>query len=167
MSLSMYAAAVPPMTHMLGNLSTILGKAAEHAETRHIDAGALLQARLFPDMFPLVRQVQIATDQAKGGAARLAGVEIPRYEDKETGFEALQARIVRTIAFLDNLKSAQFDDSEERAIVLRIHDETLETRGRAYLLERVLPNFYFHVAMAYAILRHNGVDIGKKDYLGG
>ena len=167
MSISMYEAAVPTMSHMLGNLSTIVGRAAEHAEARHIDPAALLGARLFPDMFPFVRQVQVATDQAKAGVARLAGIEIPRYPDNETSFEALQARIVRTIAFLDGIEARRFDGSEERRIALPVHDATLETTGRDYLFGRVLPNFYFHVATACAILRHNGVEIGKMDYLGG
>jgi hypothetical protein len=152
---------------MLGNLAAILRTAAEHASSRKIDPSVFINARLFPDMFPLVKQVQIATDQAKGGVARLAGVDIPKFEDNEATFDELQARIAKTIAFLDAIKASQIDGSEERDIVLQLHETKLEFKGKAFLLGWVLPNFYFHVTTAYSILRHNGVDIGKKDYLGG
>lgn len=162
----MYEASIPVLKRFLGNLAAILAQAAEHAEARKIDPGVLLNARLFPDMYPLVKQVQIASDQAKGGAARLAGVEIPRFEDNESSFSELQARIAKTIAFLDSLQPEQLAGSEIRDIVLMLHEKKLEFKGQPYLLTWVLPNFYFHVTTAYAILRHNGVDIGKRDFLG-
>lgn len=166
MALSMYQASIPVLKHMLTSLAAILGKAAAHAEARKIDPGVLINARLFPDMFPLSRQIQIAADQAKGCAARLAGVEIPKFEDKETSFAELQARLSKTIAFLDSFKPEQIDGSEERDIVVQVHDTRLEFKGGEYLIGWVLPNFYFHVTTAYNILRHNGIEIGKKDYLG-
>jgi len=167
MSVSMYQASVPCLRHMLSSLSTLLKKSAQHAANHKIDPAVLINARLFPDMFPLVRQVQIASDQAKGCAARLAGIDIPKFEDNETSFEALQARIAKTIAFLDSVKAEQIDGSEHRVIVLQIHEEKREFSGKDYLLQWVLPNFYFHLTTAYDILRHNGVEIGKMDYLGG
>jgi hypothetical protein len=166
MTLSMYAASIPALKQTLGSLSAILTKTAAHAESRQIDPGVLLNARLFPDMFPLVRQIQIATDQAKGCAARLARVEIPKFDDTETSFEQLQARIAKTIAFLDSFSAQQIDGSEESDIVLQLHEIKLEFKGQDYLLKWVLPNFYFHATTAYNILRHNGVDIGKRDFLG-
>lgn len=166
MALSMYQASIPVLKQMLTSLAAILGKAAAHAEARKIDPGVLINARLFPDMFPLSRQIQIAADQAKGCAARLAGVEIPKFEDKETSFAELQARLSKTIAFLDSFKPEQIDGSEERDIVVQVHDTRLEFKGGEYLIGWVLPNFYFHVTTAYNILRHNGIEIGKKDYLG-
>ena len=167
MALSMYNTSVPVLKHMLGSLSTILKKAVEHAEAKKIDPSVFTSARLFPDMFALTRQVQIATDQAKGCAARLAGVDIPKFEDNEASFDELQARIAKTIAFLDSIKAEQIDGSEEREIKLQLHERTLEYKGQDYLNRWVLPNFYFHVATAYNILRHNGVEIGKKDFLAG
>lgn len=167
MTISMYDASVPGLKHMLSSLAAILRKAAEHAGTKKIDPGVFFNARLFPDMLPLIKQVQIATDQAKGCAARLAGVDIPKFEDNETTFDELQARIANTIAFLEGFKANQIDGSEERDIALQLHETKLEFKGREYLINWVLPNFYFHVTTAYNILRHNGVDIGKKDYLGG
>jgi len=164
MSLSMYEASVPVLKHMLGSLSTLVRKAAEHAANKKIDPSALINARLFPDMFALVRQVQIATDQAKGGVARLAGVDIPKFEDDETSFDQLLARIAKTIAFLDSFSARQFEDRE---IVLQLHETQMEFNGRDYLLNWVQPNFYFHVTTAYNLLRHNGVEIGKRDFLGG
>ncbi|MFZ4537079.1 DUF1993 domain-containing protein [Propionivibrio sp.] len=167
MTFSMYDTSVPALKRMLNNLAAILVKAAEHAASKKIDPGVFINARLFPDMFPLSRQVQIATDQAKGCAARLAGVDIPGFADNEATFDELQARIAKTIAFLDSFKAQQIDGSEERDIVLQIHERKLEFKGQAYLLNWVLPNFYFHVTTAYNILRHHGVEIGKKDFLGG
>ena len=167
MSLSMYNSSIPALRHMLSSLATILKKSAEHAVGKKIDPAAFIDARLFPDMFPLARQVQIATDQAKGCAARLAGVDIPKFDDSETSFDELQARIAKTIAFLDSIKASQIDGSEERNIVLQLHETKLEFKGQAYLFNWVLPNFYFHVTTAYNILRHNGVEIGKKDFLAG
>ena len=167
MALSMYNSSVPVLRHILCSLSTILKKAAEHAETKKIDPSVLTSARLFPDMFALTRQVQIATDQAKGCVARLAGLAIPKFDDTETGFDELQARIAKTIAFLDGVKAEQIDGSEENEIRFQLHERTLEYTGQNYLNQWVLPNFYFHVTTAYNILRHNGVEIGKKDFLAG
>ena len=167
MSLSMHAAAVTPMRHMLKSLKAILAKGEAHCAARKIDPEVLLSARLYPDMFPLVRQVQIASDNAKGPAARLAAVEVPKFEDTEKTFADLQARIDKTIAFLETLEPAQFEGSEARDIVLQLRDRSLEFKGAQYLSTFALPNFFFHVTTAYAILRHNGVEIGKQDYLGG
>ena len=167
MALSMYNSSVPVLRHILCSLSTILKKAAEHAEAKKIDPSVLTSARLFPDMFALTRQVQIATDQAKGCVARLAGLAIPKFDDTETGFDELQARIAKTIAFLDGVKAELIDGSEENGIRFQLHERTLEYTGQNYLNQWVLPNFYFHVTTAYNILRHNGVEIGKKDFLAG
>ncbi|MCY1518178.1 hypothetical protein D9M68_528870 [compost metagenome] len=166
MSLSMYQACVPVFTRQLNNLSTILGIAAAHAETRKIDPSVFLNARLAPDMFPLSRQVQIACDGAKGGIALLAGIEAPSHADDETTFAELQARIAKTLAFLQGVDAAQVDGSEERTVTLKRRDKETHFQGQAFLLDHVLPNFYFHLTTAYAILRHNGVEIGKRDFLG-
>lgn len=166
MTLSMYQASVPVFIQGLTGLGGVIDKAAAHAAERKIDPAALLQARLYPDMFPFARQVQIATDFAKGGAARLAGVEFPAYEDSETSFEELKARVDKTIAFLRTLEAAQIDGSEEREISLVRRGETSIVKGQAYLLEQAMPNFYFHITTAYAIQRHNGVEIGKRVFLG-
>lgn len=166
MSLSMYEAAVPPLARSLRNLSTILAKAAAHAEARGIEPVVLMQSRLYPDMFPLVRQVQIATDIARRGLARLAGGECPAMEDNETGFEELIRRIEATLAYLDSLAPDQIDGTETRPIELPIRGETLHFSGQTFLLFFVLPNVYFHVTTAYDILRHNGVELGKRDFLG-
>jgi hypothetical protein len=151
---------------MLGNLSAILDKAAAHAEAKKIDPAVFINARLAPDMFPLSRQVQIATDMVKGCAARLAGIEVPRYEDNETTFADLQARIAKTKTFLQSVSATQIDGSEERPITLKFGSRELNFLGQAYLLDFVLPNFHFHLTTTYAILRHNGVEIGKMDYVG-
>ena len=166
MTLSMYQASVPVFIQGLTGLGGVIDKAAAHAAERKIDPAALLQARLYPDMFPFARQVQIATDFAKGGAARLAGVEFPAYEDSETSFEELKARVDKTIAFLRTLDAAQIDGSEERDISLVRRGETSIVKGQAYLLEQAMPNFYFHITTAYAIQRHNGVEVGKRVFLG-
>ena len=166
MALSMYDFSIPVLKQSLGSLAVILRKAADHAESRKIDPAAFIGARLFPDMFALAKQVQIATDQAKGCAARLAGIDIPSFEDNETTFGELQARIEKTIAFLDSVKAQQINGSETRDIVLQLRERTVEFKGQDYLLKWVMPNFYFHVTTAYNILRHNGVDIGKRDFLG-
>lgn len=167
MALAMYDFSVPVLKQALGSLAAILRKAADHAESRKIDPAVFVGARLFPDMFALAKQIQIATDQAKGCAARLAGVEIPSFADTETTFGELLARIEKTIAFLDGFKAQQIDGSETRRIVLQLHDgRSLEFTGQDYLLKWVMPNFYFHVTTAYNILRHNGVEIGKRDFLG-
>lgn len=166
MKLSMYQASVPVFTRTLGHLAAILEKGAAHAEARKIDPSVLINARLFPDMFPLARQVQIATDNAKGPAARLAGVEVPKFEDVEKTFPELQARIKKTVDYLKTLKPEQIDDSEERDITLQLRGNPVTFKGMPYLLQFALPNFYFHVTTAYDILRHNGIELGKQDYLG-
>lgn len=166
MSLTMYQASIPVFVRMLGNLSAILDKAAAHAEAKKIDPAIFVNARLAPDMYPLSRQVQIATDIVKGCAARLAGIEVPRYEDNETTFAELQARIAKTKEFLQSVSASQIDGSEDRQITLKFGSRELGFLGQAYLLDFVLPNFHFHLTTTYAILRHNGVEIGKKDYTG-
>lgn len=167
MSISMYAASIPVLTQMLKSLDQLLSKAESHAEQRKIDPDALLQARLFPDMFALTKQVQIATDFAKGIAARLAGVEVPVYEDTERDFAGLHARIAKTLAFIGGIGEEQVNGSEQREIVL-MPGTPRERRfdGQTYLLHYGLPQFFFHVTTAYNILRHNGVEIGKRDYMG-
>lgn len=164
MSLSMHDASIRVLVHALESLSKLLDKAAAHAEAKKIDPAVFVQARLFPDMFPLARQVQIASDSAKGCGARLAQVDVPSYADTETTFPELQARVAKTIAFLRGLDASRFAGSEDRPITLKL-DRERTFSGRDYLLNFVLPNFFFHVTTAYAILRHNGVDIGKMDYL--
>jgi len=166
MTLSMYQASVPVFIHALTNLSTILHKAAAHAEAKKIDPSALLAARLYPDMHPLVRQVQTATDLAKNSSARLAEADRPAHEDTEQTFDELQARIAKTITFLQTLTPAQIDGSEEKTITMTIRGHDLSFRGQQYLLYFAQPNFYFHVTTAYAILRHSGVEIGKMDFIG-
>ena len=166
MSLSMYQASVPAFVRMLNNLSAILDKAAAHADAIKIDPSIFVNARLAPDMFPLSRQVQIATDGVKGCAARLAGIEVPSYPDTETTIPELKTRIAKTIAFMQSVTPAQIDGSEERKIALKVGGRDLSFLGQPYLFNFVIPNFYFHVTTAYAILRHNGVEIGKTDFLG-
>ena len=166
MTIAMYEAAIPVMSRALNNLAAILEKGATHAEARKIDPLVLCASRLYPDMFPLTKQVQIATDVAKGGAARLAGLIAPKFDDNEAGFPDLQARIRNTVAYLATFKPAQIDGSEEKVITLKIGGNTLTFAGMSYLLDFVLPNVYFHVETAYDILRHNGVELGKQDFLG-
>jgi hypothetical protein len=166
MSLSMYQASVPVVRHMLGNLATILTKAEAYASERKIDPSVLLQYRIAPDMFPLIRQVQIVSDTSKGGIARLAGAEIPKFEDVETTFPELQERIAKTIRFVDSFRADQIDRSEDREIKLQLGPELVTFKGQTYLLHFMLPNFYFHIMATYAILRHCGVDVGKRDFLG-
>ena len=166
MSLTMYQASIPAFVRMLGNLSAILDKAAAHAEAKKIAPAIFINARLAPDMFPLSRQVQIATDMVKGCAARLAGIEVPSYEDNEATFEELQARVAKTIAFLQSISAEQIDGSEERDITVKFGSREFNFLGQAYLVDFVIPNFHFHLTSTYAILRHNGVDIGKMDYIG-
>jgi len=167
MSLSIYSTSVPLFQQMLRALDAVLSKAEHHAEQRRIDEAALLQARLYPDMFPLVRQVQIAADFAKSVSARLAGAEVPAYEDNETSFVELHARIARTQAFIAGLDPSAFDGAESREIVLRAGTpKERRFNGQTYLVNYGLPQFFFHVATAYALLRHNGVEIGKADYMG-
>jgi len=166
MTLSMYQASVPVFLHKLNNLSAILDKAIAYAEAKKIDPAVLVNARLAPDMFPLSRQIQIASDAVKGGAARLAGIDVPSFPDTETTFPELKARIDKTVAFLKSISAGQIDGSEDRKIIMTIGGKEYQFTGQEYLLYFVQPNFYFHMNMAYAILRHNGLEIGKKDYLG-
>ncbi len=166
MSLTMYQASAPVLIRMLGNLSSILDKAAAHAEAKKIDPAIFINACLAPDMYPLSRQIQIATDMAKGCAARLAGIEVPSYEDNESTFPDLQARIAKTVAFLQSVSAEQINGSEERSVTLTLRGKETRFLGQPYLLNFVLPNFYFHITVAYAILRHNGLEIGKMDYVG-
>lgn len=166
MSLSMHSISIPVFTRQLTNLSTILGIAAANAEARKIEQSVLLGSRLAPDMFPLSRQVQIACDTAKAGAALLAGVEAPSHADDETSFAELQARIAKTLEFVQGISAAQLDGSEERTVTLKRRDKETHFQGQAFLLDHVLPNLYFHITTTYAILRHNGVELGKRDFLG-
>jgi hypothetical protein len=167
MSLSMYQASVPVFLRQLNNLKAVLDKGAADAEARKIEPSVFVNARLAPDMFALARQIQIMTDTAKGAGARLAGIEVPSYADTETTFPELQARVDKTIDFLKGLKPDQIDGSEERAITLKMRSGEVNFTGQSYLLHFALPNFFFHYTTAYAILRHNGVAVGKMDYLGG
>lgn len=167
MSISMYAASVPVFNQMLDSLSDVLKKAEAHAIAKNIPAENFLQARLFPDMLALTRQVQIAADFAKGVTGRLAQVELPAYEDNEQTFAELQERIAKTKAFIATLDESKFEGSETRNIVLRPGTPKEQTfSGQAYLLNYGLPQFFFHVTTAYALFRHNGVEIGKKDFMG-
>jgi len=166
MTLSMFQAAVPPSLQMMGALSGVLAKAAAHCEARKIDPAVLLGSRLYPDMFALARQIQVAADFAKGGCARLADVPAPKFEDSETTFAELQARLNRTAEFIRTLAPAQIDGSEAREIVIKVAGQEMRFQGQPYLLHFVLPNLYFHATAAYAILRHNGVEIGKRDFMG-
>ena len=167
MTTALYASSIPVFTQLLGGLSAVLTKAEAHAQARSIEPNALLQARLFPDMFPLLRQARVACDFAKSVAARLAGVEVPNFEDNEQTFDDLQARIAKTLAFIGSLAPAQFEGSETREIVTQAGTpKEKRFSGQSYLLNYGLPHFFFHVTMAYNILRHNGVEVGKKDYVG-
>jgi len=166
MTISMYQASVPRFVNILGNLSAILDKAQAHADAKKLDAAALTSFRLFPDMLPMTKQVQIACDAAKGVVARLAGVEIPAYEDNEQTLADLKARIAKTVAFIQSVKPAQIDGTEDKEIVIKRGDKETRYSGMQFLLGHALPNFYFHVTTTYNILRHNGVEIGKRDYLG-
>ena len=166
MSISMHSASAPVFTRMLANLLTWLDKAEAHATAKKFDPSVLINARLAPDMFPLSRQVQIACDSAKGAVARLAGVEIPKHEDTEKTFEELQARIAKTLEFIATVKPAQVDGSEEKDVVLKLQGKDVPFKGLQYLLGFAWPNFYFHATTVYAILRHNGVEVGKRDFIG-
>lgn len=167
MTISLYAASVPVFKQMLGSVSALLVTAEAHADARKIDPSVFLQARLFPDMFPLVRQVQIASDFARGVSARLAGMEVPKYEDKEQSFADLQELLGKTLSFLDGFTPAQIDGNEEREIITRPGTpKERRFKGQDYLLSYGIPQFFFHVTTVYAILRSSGLDIGKKDYMG-
>jgi uncharacterized protein len=166
MAISLYDFSIPALTNGLTNLSAILDKAAAHATAKKFDSVVLAQARLFPDMYPLARQVQIACDTSKGAAARLAGVEVPKHEDTEVTFAELKARIAKTVDFLKTITPAQLKDAESRAIEIKFPDGSWKFTGASYVTDFVLPNFYFHVGMVYALLRKNGIDVGKGDFLG-
>jgi hypothetical protein len=166
MTISMYQASVPAFIRSLNNLAAILEKGAAHAQAHKLDEAVLLGSRLFPDMFPLARQVQLVSDTAKSGAGRLAGVEFPAYEDKEVTFQELLQRIRNTVTYLQTLRPEQIDGSEDRTVSWQTRSSTKSMQGLPYLMNHLLPNVHFHVATAYAILRHNGVEIGKKDFLG-
>jgi uncharacterized protein len=162
----MYQASTPRFVNILRNLSAILEKAEAHCTAKKFDPSALTTYRFFPDMFPFTRQVQIACDSAKGAVARLAGVDIPKHEDTEQTFADLKARIAKTIDFLESVPASKVDGSEEKEIVLQMRSGERRFKGMQYLLGHAYPNFYFHVTTAYNILRHNGVEIGKADFIG-
>ncbi len=167
MTISMYSASIPVFRQMLGSLADLLARASTHAAEHKLAPDALLGARLFPDMFPFTRQVQIACDFAKSVPARLVAVDMPAFEDNEQTFDELSARVAKTLAFIDSIDPAAFEGSEQREIVLR-PGTPKERRldGHAYLLHYGLPQFFFHVTTAYALLRHGGIEIGKRDYMG-
>ena len=162
----MYQASVPTFARVLNNLAAILEKAAAHAEAKKIDPIALINFRLFPDMLPFSRQIQIASDSAKGGVARLAGSEPPKYDDSEASIPDLVARLRKTVAYLETFKPEQIDGSEDKTVSWKTQTSTRTMQGLPYLLNHVTPNVYFHVTTAYSILRHCGVEIGKQDFLG-
>ncbi len=166
MTISMYQASVPRFVNVLGNLSNILDKAQAHVDAKKLDPTILTGFRLFPDMFPFSRQVQIACDTAKAAVARLAGIEIPAYEDTEKTFAELKERVAKTIAFVQSVTPAQVDGTEDKDIVITRGEKVSRYKGMQFLLGHAVPNVYFHITTAYAILRHNGVEIGKRDYLG-
>ena len=166
MTISMYQASVPRFVNILGNLMNILDKAQAHVDAGKIDPETLPAFRLFPDMLPMSRQVQIACDAAKGVVARLAGVDIPAYEDNEKTLADLKARIAKTIAYIQTMTPAQIDGTEDKDIVIKRGDKETRYKGMQFLLGHAIPNVYFHVTTTYNILRHNGLEIGKRDYLG-
>lgn len=167
MTISLYAASVPVFKQMLGSLDALLAKAEVHAADRKIEPEALLQARLFPDMFPLARQIQVACDFSRGVTARLAGIEVPKNDDTESSFAELRSLISRTLAFIEGVDASSIDGQESREIITR-PGTPKERRfdAQSYLLSYGLPQFFFHMTTAYAILRHNGVEVGKRDYMG-
>ena len=167
MTPSIYASSVPVFAQMLRGLGGVLRKAEAHAIARKIEPDALLQARLFPDMFPLLRQVQVATDFAKSVSARLAGIDVPKFDDGEKTFAELQARIEKVLAFIEGLDAAKFAEAATREIVTQAGTpKEKKFTGETYLLTYGLPHFFFHATTAYAIVRHSGVEVGKKDYVG-
>jgi uncharacterized protein len=167
MSVSMHTASVPVFTRMLGNMLKWLDKAEAHAQARKFDPNNYLALRLAPDMLPFVKQIQIASDGAKGCVARLAGQDVPKWDDTEVTLDELRARIRRTLDYVQSVPAEQVDGSEQREIVLAMRQGEVRFSGQDYLLHFVLPNFYFHATTAYALLRHAGVELGKRDYLGG
>jgi hypothetical protein len=166
MSISIYDQVIAPLSRMLSNLDAVISKAEQYSEKNNIEAATLIQARLFPNMLPLVFQIRIATDTAKGAAARLSGNTVPKWADDEESFADVHARIRKAIDFLATFKPGQFEGAEKRNIELKLGPREVKFTGTDYITGFVIPNFYFHVTTAYAILRHNGVDVGKKDYLG-
>ncbi|MEP6938312.1 MAG: DUF1993 family protein [Rudaea sp.] len=166
MQVSMYEFLVPAANRMLGNLALLLDKAEEFATARKVEPAVLLGSRLAPDMFPLTRQVQIACDMVKGAAARLSGTDIPSFPDTEASIAELKSRMTKTLDFINGIEAAKFAGSEDREIVIAMRSGELRFKGLNYLREFVLPNFYFHATATYAILRHNGVEIGKNDFIG-
>jgi uncharacterized protein len=166
MSISMHSASVPIFVRMLGSMLSWLDKAEAHAAAKKFETSVLLGARLVPDMLPLTEQIQIASDAAKFGVARLAGVEAPKFEDNEATFDELRARIRKTIDYVQSVPAAQIDGTEDKDITVPRRDGPVIVKGEPYLKHFVLPNFFFHVTTTYALLRHNGVDLGKSDYLG-
>jgi hypothetical protein len=166
MTISMYQASAPRFANSLKNLAAILDKTQAHCEAKKIDPAVLLASRLYPDMLPLVRQIQIVSDNAKGAVARLAGVDVPKYDDTEETIADLKARLAKTIDFVSSFKPTQIDGTEDKDIHLKLGPREVDWKGMQYLLGFALPNFYFHVVTAYDILRHNGVEIGKRDYIG-
>ena len=166
MKISMYQASAPRFANALRNLSAILDKAQVHAEAKKLDPAVLGSLRLIADMFPLARQVQVACDTAKGAVARLAGAEIPKYEDTEQTIAELKARIARTLDFVASVPAAKIDGSEEREVVMKMRGQDVKFSGLQYLFGPAWPNFYFHVTTAYNILRANGVELGKRDFIG-
>jgi len=162
----MYQASVPRLANILGNLSGILDKAQAHIDARRIDVSVLMNARLFPDMYPLSKQVQIACDKARSVVARLAGMEVPLYEDEEQTLAELKVRIARTIAFIESVSPEQIDGTEDKEIVLPVTGKEARYTGMQLLLGHSMPNVYFHATTAYNILRHNGIEVGKRDFLG-
>ncbi|MGB4811924.1 MAG: DUF1993 domain-containing protein [Methylophilaceae bacterium] len=165
--LTMFELTISPLLRTLNNLAHILKKGEAYADAKKIEHSVLLNARLFPDMYPLTRQVQIATDMSKGAAARLAGLEIPKYEDNESTFSELQARIAKTIAFIETVKPEQLLGSEAREVTITVRKVEVKFTGLDYVLKWVMPNVYFHMTTAYNIFRHNGVELGKPDFLRG
>ena len=166
MTISMYQASVPRFVNILGNLSNILDKSQVLVDAKKLDTATLTTYRLFPDMLPMSTQVLIACDTAKGVVARLAGIEIPVYEGSDKTLADLKARIAKTIAFIQTVTPGQIDGTEEKEIVIKRGDKETRYKGMQFLLGHALPNFYFHVTTTYNILRHNGIEIGKRDYLG-
>ncbi len=166
MAFSIYDTSVSPLVFMLENLSHVLKVGAAHASENNVPAKDYLEARLAPDMYPLVKQVQVATDMSKGCGARLAGAEIPKYEDNETSFAELQARIAKTVAFLKGLDTGAFAGAEDKAVTLKFPNAEFNFDGKGYVNNFALPNVYFHITMAYAILRFKGVPLGKPDFMG-
>ena len=166
MAMTMYSSSIPVLVRQLGNLSEILKKGAEHAVEHKLDERVLVACRLYPDMFPLSRQVQIACDVAKGCGARLSGINNPRFEDTELTFDELQVRIEKTAEFLQSLSADSIDGTEQKKIKLQAGPYELEFTGEKFLQQWVFPNVLFHITTAYNILRHNGVPVGKMDYLG-